>query len=123
MKQLKNLKNKMLKNESLEKLKYWDNWFKLFGFMIILLLILSIVFVYFENPLMMGLFILFIAFLAVCLAFINWGMVYHKFKNKMYVWLVVDFILLFIGLITISSIIFYFYWMRPQFKKGKGNYK
>ena len=110
------------KKESLKKLKFWDKWFIAFGVLIILLMILSFVYFYFESDLLIIFWVILIIPLVISLGFITWGMLYHKYKNKKYLWLFIDFILFWVGLIPISSIIFYFCWMRPKFKKGEGIY-
>ena len=65
-----------------------------------------------------------------CIIFFTFGMVYHKFKNKKYIWLAIDFVLFFLTLllvspylslllVTTSCTVFYFTFMRKEFKKEK----
>lgn len=102
-----------MENKNNSNVKWYDRL--LIG---ILIFIIPIFFIsYFDRLnflliISIGLFITFIIFF-------NWGMIYHKFKNKKYTWLVIDIALLFVGLIIISNIIFYFTFMRKEFEKEK----
>ncbi len=107
------------------KIKFYDNllWVSIPGLILLLLVI------FIENNILEALYFASMIFTVICLAIFSWGMVYHKFKNKRYLWLFIDLILLILGIfgvifgVQISSMIFYFTFMRKRFKKGKGIYK
>ena len=116
--------NKM-KKESIRKLKFYD-------ITLLVCLISSIVFfgIFFitEYPLQDG-FLYWIEFISIfslliSLGIITWGMIYHEFKNKNYIWLVFTLLTFLIGVGGfIVSIIFYIVKMRWEFKKGRGVYE
>ena len=51
------------------------------------------------------------------------GMIYHAYKTEQYIWLTLMVMSWFIGLIILTTILFYFADMREDFNKGIGVYK
>jgi len=106
--------------DSLKKLKFYDRCFFipliLFSFLFIFLFIIPEALL--ENTIFLIIWLpLFFICIILEMSFII-GMVYHSYKNKKYGWMILIIIL---GIIF--PIIFYFSYLRKEFKEGRGIYK
>ena len=126
-----------------KKLKFYDNWFKVLTITFITTLILSTIYGLFLYTAKIGtqlfesigdkgfLFIYYTAGISMFILLISsivftWGMIYHMFKGKDWVWLVLTIIFIFVLsgvglLVPIIPVIFYFFKMRKRFKDGEIN--
>lgn len=105
-----------MENESLKKTKFYDITILIgsASFIILLILFWLLDESFLDSELGSNIMIVFIIIMVITLAIFNWGMIYNKFVMKNYSWLIVDFFLLWVGLVAISNLVFYFVRFKPR---------
>ena len=103
------------------KIRFYDRNLIISGISLIIIILSLFLFEFkiISEDLFTWIIIIPILCFIIPLAIFSWGMIYNKYKNKRYFWLFIDlllFLIFSVG-IHISCIIFYFKFMRKEFKK------
>ena len=113
----------MGKEERLKKLKFYDRCFWVLGISLVIFFF-GILVIDCENNLLNSIWIISLPFLFISIPVITWGMIYHEYHRKDWCWLWATIIIAFIGGAGFFvSVLYYFFVMRNEFKKGKGEYE
>lgn len=111
------------KEAGLKKVKFYDKLFIMLGVSMVVFYLL-LFFVDVMNDDTVEIMFLLPAVLAVgAIGMINFGMLYHEFKSKRWIWLIFTIVLFFFGIAPLVLMSFYWFSMRWEFKKGNGIYK